>query len=643
MCGITGILDTGGKREIDRGLLARMNDSQIHRGPDEHGLYVAPGIGLGHRRLSIIDLSSGQQPLFNEDKSVVVTFNGEIYNFQDLTKELLAKGHQFRTHCDTEVIVHAWEEWGEDCVKRFRGMFAFAIWDSNTETLFLARDRLGKKPLHYTVLSDRTLLFGSELKSILTHPAVPRVIEPRSVEDYFGYGYVPDPKTIFKGIYKLPPAHTLTVRRNSAVPAPKEYWDISFEKTLGLSEQEIAEELIHRLREAVKIRMIADVPLGAFLSGGVDSSAVVALMAQQSKDPVNTCSISFDVPQYDESKYAAEVAERYHTNHNTRMVSPDSFDLVDRLAGFFDEPFADSSAMPTYRVCELARERVIVSLSGDAGDELFAGYRRYRWHAYEQAIRNRFPQAIRGPLFSILGRLYPKLDWAPKFLRAKSTFQALAEDPFVGYFHSVSILRDELRAKMFNDSMRRELQGYRASDVLVETMRSAKTDDDLSRAQYADMKTYLPGDILTKVDRTSMAVSLEVRAPIIDHEFMEWAAGIPAALRLKNGEGKYIFKKALEPYLPRDVMYRDKMGFAVPISEWFRGPLRQRVGDALQSDVLADTGMFDMSYLKKLVDQHQSGMAEHSPALWALLMFESSLRNIYGMAQNTNERQAASA
>ena len=356
---------------------------------------------------------------------------------------------------------------------------------------------------------------------------------------------------------------------------------------------------------------------------------------------MNTCSISFDVPEYDESRYAAEVAQRYATHHNTRMVDPNSFDLVDRLASFFDEPFADSSAMPTFRVCELAREQVIVALSGDAGDELFAGYRRYRWHAYEQAIRNRFPQTLRGPLFSVLGRLYPKLDWAPKFLRAKSTFQALAEDPFVGYFHSISILRDELRARMFNDHMRRELQGYRAADVLVERMRSAKTDDDLSRAQYADMKTYLTGDILTKVDRTSMATSLEVRSPIIDHEFMEWAAGIPAAMRLKGGEGKYIFKKALEPYLPHDVMYRDKMGFAVPISEWFRGPLRQRVGDALASDVLADTGMFDMAYLRKLVEQHQSGVSEHSPALWALLMFESSLRNLYGEANEARDRRAS--
>ncbi len=640
MCGITGIMDTGGKREIDRGLLGRMNDSQTHRGPDEHGLYVAPGIGLGHRRLSIIDLSSGQQPLFNEDHSVVVTFNGEIFNFQSLTTELLAKGHKFRTHSDTEVIVHAWEEWGEDCVKRFRGQFAFAVWDSNSETLFLARDRLGQKPLHYTVLADRTLVFGSELKSVLTHPATPRVIEPQSVEDYFGYGYIPDPRTIFKGIYKLPPGHTLTIRRNAAVPAPKEYWDISFDKTLGLSEQEICEELITRLREAVKIRMIADVPLGAFLSGGVDSSAIVALMAQTSDAPVNTCSISFDVPQYDESKYALEVAQRYKTNHNTKLVDPNSFDLVDRLAGFFDEPFADSSAMPTFRVCELARERVTVALSGDVGDELFAGYRRYRWHHYEQSIRNRFPQALRGPLFTVLGRLYPKMDWAPKVLRARSTFQALAEDPFIGYFHSVSVLRDELRSRLFSDKMRGELQGYHAANSLIDAMNAAKTDDDLSRAQYADMKTYLPGDILTKVDRTSMAVSLEVRSPIIDHEFMEWAAGIPAAMRLKGREGKYIFKKALEPHLPHDVMYREKMGFAVPISEWFRGPLRQRVGESLASDVLADTGMFDMGYLRKLVEQHQSGVSEHSPALWALLMFESSLRKLFGEADAAPQRRA---
>ena len=629
MCGIVGIFETRSQNTIDRDLLARMNDSQRHRGPDEEGLHMAPGLGLGHRRLAIIDLAEGQQPLFNADRSVVVVYNGEIYNFKELTEELKSAGYRFKTHSDTEVIVHAWAEWGEACVERFRGMFVFALWDSKKETLFLARDRIGIKPLYYSLLASGTLIFGSELKSLILHPELSRELDPLAVEEYFGYGYVPDPRTIYRGVHKLAPGHVLIQRRNDLPASPRQYWDVRFDEVENLSEDEICESLIEELREAVKIRMIAEVPLGAFLSGGVDSSAVVALMAGLSDKPVDTCSIGFGAPEYDESKYAGQVSKQFGTNHHVNQVDPDSFDLVDSLMGFYDEPFADSSAMPTYQVCKLAREKVTVALSGDGGDELFAGYRRYRWHHYEEQVRSRVPAGLRGPVFSFLGRFYPKLDWAPKPLRAKTTFQALARGTVGGYFDSVSVLNDELRNGIYSDNMRRELQGYHASEVVGRFMREAPTDHYLSRVQYADLKTYLPGDILTKVDRASMANSLEVRVPILDHKFIEWSARIAPHHKLKGREGKHIFKKALEPYLSNDILYRDKMGFAVPLAQWFRGPLRERVREALTSETLGDTGLFDMAFIESLVDQHQSGVREHSAAIWSLVMFESFLRKVH--------------
>ncbi len=536
MCGFVGIFETRETREIDAALLARMNDTLVHRGPDDSGYHIGPGIGLGHRRLSIIDLSGGRQPMFNEDNSVAVVYNGEIYNFQEITKELREAGHRFRTSCDTEVIVHAWEEWGEDCVQRFRGMFAFGLWDQNQETLFLARDRLGIKPLYYSVLGDGTVLFGSELKALLLHPALPREIDPRAVEDYFAYGYVPDPKTIYCHVAKLAPAHCLTISRQRPSPHPRPYWDLSFEPREGLVESEACEELVDRLREAVKIRMIADVPLGAFLSGGVDSSSVVAMMAGLSENPINSFSIGFDREDHDESAFAAQVAARHKTRHRTRKVDVDDFGLIDRLAGIFDEPFADSSAIPTFRLSATTREHVTVALSGDGGDEVLAGYRRHLWHHFEEKIRARIPQRIRGPVFGLLGTLYPKMDWGPQPLRAKSTLQALAQDSAMGYFHSVSMTTDQLRQSLYSRSLRQDLQGYHASEVLREQMEKATAEDPLGRIQYVDLKTYLPGDILTKVDRASMANSLEVRVPILVHQVVVWAARFPAQLYLNGLE-----------------------------------------------------------------------------------------------------------
>jgi asparagine synthase (glutamine-hydrolysing) len=630
VCGIAGIFESGSRREIDRGLLERMNASLFHRGPDAGGLHLEPGLGLAHRRLSIIDLSTGQQPLYNEDGSVAVVFNGEIYNFRELTKELTACGHAFRTHSDTEAIVHGWEQWGEACVTRFRGMFAFALWDRNRETLFLARDRLGVKPLYYAQLPGGPWIFGSELKALLVHPGLRRVIDPLAVEDYFAYGYVPEPRTIFKGVFKLSPGCTLTLRRGKPASQPVEYWDVPFKVDTAPTEQEASEELILRLRESVKLRMISDVPLGAFLSGGVDSSAVVAMMAGLVREPVITCSISFGDPAFNEAAYARTVAELYRTQHHVEQVDPDDFSLVDRLARLYDEPYADSSAIPTYRVCELARKTVTVALSGDGGDESFGGYSRYRWHVNEERVRSLLPPRLRRPVFGLLGQLYPRAAWAPRVLRAKSTLEALARDSLEAYFHSVTFVHDGMRRDLFSEQFRSELQGYAAIEVLKRHAARAPSDHPLSLVQYLDLKTYLVGDINTKVDRASMAHSLEVREPLMDHPLVEWLSSLPPSFKLRKREGKILLKKALEPYLPREILYRPKMGFAVPLARWFRGPLRQPLRDTVLGPVLAETGWFNASCLRRLVDDHQSGLQDYSMPLWTLLMFESFLRNVMG-------------
>ena len=628
MCGIAGLWNSERGAPVDRPLLERMIGSLAHRGPDGDGVHVEPGVGLAHRRLAIIDRSGGAQPLGNEDLTVMVTFNGEIYNFQELARELQELGHQFRTHSDTEVIVHAWEQWGEDCVRRFAGMFVFALWDRNRQALFIARDRLGKKPLYYSWLPDGGLAFASELKALLVHPRVARDIDPQAVEEYFGLGYVPDPRSIFRSVRKLPAAHTLLVSRTGTRPSPREYWDLPHFATAKTDEVTACQELTEQLRAAVKARLISEVPLGAFLSGGVDSSAVVAMMAQISKDPVNTCSISFSDPKYDEAKYAQSVADRYRTNHHVERVESDDFGLIDTLANVYDEPFADSSAIPTYRVCQLARKRVIVALSGDAGDETFAGYRRYRWHMYEERIRSVLPYLVRRPLFGALGALYPKVDWAPKIFRAKTTLQSLALDSVAAYFNTVSVVPDYLRRNLLSADLKRELQGYNAVEVLRAFGDKVRDFDPLSLVQYVDFKTYLCGDILTKVDRASMAHSLEVRVPMLDHRFLEWAVKLPPGLKLRGQEGKHVLKKAMEPHLPHDIMYRPKMGFAVPLASWFRGPLRGRVRELIDGGALAATGYFDPAMVRRLVDEHQGGVREHSSAIWSLLMFDAFLRNV---------------
>ena len=628
MCGITGIFDTRGGSDINRAVLQRMNDSQLHRGPDEGSLHIEPGVGFGHRRLSIIDIATGQQPLFNEDGSVVVIFNGEIYNYQQLIPELQALGHVFHTKSDTECIVHAWESWGADCVKRFRGMFAFALWDRNQQTLFLARDRMGVKPMYYALLEDGTLLFGSELKSIMAHGGLRRDIDPLAVEEYFALGYVAEPRTIFKQALKLPPAHTLSIGRGQRVGEPVEYWDVRFSLDNPISEADAQAELVARLKESVRLRMIAEVPLGAFLSGGVDSSAVVAAMAGLSQAPVNTCSMAFDDPAFNESEFAQMVADRYHTNHRVETVKSDDFDLIDTLARLYDEPYADSSAIPTYRVCQLARKHVTVALSGDGGDESLGGYRRYRLHLMEERMRSALPLGLRRPLFGTLGKLYPKADWAPRVFRARTTFEGMARTSVEAYFNSISILREPMRDSLFSDGFKRQLAGYKAQEVFDRHAAKAGTQDPLALIQYLDYKTYLVGDINTKVDRASMAHSLEVREPLMDHELVDWLATLPTSHKIQGQEGKYLFKKSMESYLPNDVLYRPKMGFSVPLARWFRGPLRQRVRESLLGPRMAATGWFNREYLEHLVDAHNAGTRDYSAPIWTLLMFEAFLRQV---------------
>ena len=627
MCGISGLFDTLGTRDFARDLATRINNIQAHRGPDEDDVHLEPGLALGHRRLSVIDLATGKQPLFNEDGSVGIVFNGEIYNYRELVPELKALGYRFRTRSDTEVIVHAWQAWGEACLHRLRGMFAFALWDRKQQTLFLARDRMGVKPMHYAWLPDGSFIFGSELKVLTAHPGFARDIDPLAVEDYFSFGYVPDPRCIYRNAHKLPAAHALTLRRGDAERAvPQPYWDVRFSHDNPIGQADAEAELRDRVRESVRLRMVADVPLGAFLSGGVDSSAVVATMAGLSSTPVHTCAIGFDDPRFNESAFAQMVADRYHTDHRLEVVKGDDFDLIDTLAWLYDEPFADSSALPTYRVCQMARKHVTVALSGDGGDESLGGYRRYRMHLGEERVRNLLPHGLRRPLFGALGQVYPKADWAPRPLRAKTTFQAMAMDSVQAYHHSMSHLRADQRQALFSPTFQRSLGGYSALEVFRQHAQHAQTDDPLALIQYLDYKTWLIGDINTKVDRASMAHSLEVREPLMDHMLVEWLATLPSSLKIHAGEGKYVLKKAFEPLLPHDVLYRPKMGFSVPLASWLGGPLKQRMQESVLSPRMCDSGYFNTATLKALISEHLGGHHDHSTALWMLIMFDAFLR-----------------
>lgn len=627
MCGIAGIFHLDTVKPIDPARLRIMTDVQAHRGPDGSGIWTGPGIGLGHRRLSIIDLEGGTQPMTSEDGKLVVSFNGEIYNFRDLRRELESKGHNFRTSSDTEVLLAAWREWGEDCLRRLHGMFAFALYDGRIDALFLARDRLGVKPLHYAELSDGSLIFASELKGLLVHPLLRRAPDPRAIEDYLALGYVPDDTCFVAGVQKLPAGHYLMLRRGRRA-RPVGWWDVDFTSRSQGSPAALEEELVAILRDAVHSRMVADVPLGAFLSGGVDSSAVVALMAEASRRAVETCSIGFDEADHDESRYAQAVAERFATRHSSRIVAAQDFGLIGTLAEAFDEPFADASALATYRVCELARERVTVALSGDGADETFAGYRRYRFHQAEERVRRLLPSAARTAV-GLMGAAYPKLDWAPRFLRARTTLLAIGTSGEEAYALAVGVTAPRIRDFIYRPDFVRAVQGHRGEQRYVERMREAPAEDALSRAQYADLKIWLPGDILTKVDRTSMAVGLEAREPLLDHRLVEFAARLPTRMRLRGGTGKWLLKRALRRYLPDDVLYRPKMGFVTPVSAWFRGPLADRAAAGGQGTALAELGWFDPDAIARLAADHRSGRAEHGRLLWQLQMLEASLQRLF--------------
>ncbi len=625
MCGIAGIIHTEGLKPVDPERVRRMCDAIAHRGPDGEGVWTAPGVGLGHRRLSIIDLAGSPQPMLAAEGDAVIVFNGEIYNYRELRADLIALGATFRTDGDTEVILQAWRHWGVDCLPRLHGMFAFALHDLRRRTTLLARDRFGVKPLFTARLADGAVIFGSELKALLAHPSLRREIDPLAVEDYLAWGYVPDHRSILKGVQKLAAGHYQLLRADAPPSPPVQWWDVSFADRATGSQQDLEAHLLHHMREAVTSRMLADVPLGAFLSGGVDSSSVVALMAEASTAPVKTCSIGFDVAALDETAYADRIAAQYRTQHWKRTVSPEDFSLVDRLAEMFDEPFADASALPTFRVCELAREHVTVALSGDGADEAFAGYRRQTFQHREEQARSLLPAVVRQPVFGTMGRLWPKADWAPRPFRAKTTLLSLAGSGEEGYARALAVTSADLRETLYTPYFMTLRGEYRAEQPLMELMRKAPARSGLDRAQYADLKFYMPGDILTKVDRTSMAVSLEAREPLLDHRLVEFGARLPERMRVRGSTGKWLMKQTMRRYLPQDVLFRPKMGFVTPIAQWLRGPLAWEARGLAASGSLAATGWFNSTRIDALAEAHIAGRADHSRLIWQLLMLRKSL------------------
>jgi asparagine synthase (glutamine-hydrolysing) len=633
MCGIAGMVQTHPDGEVDSAIVHRMCEAIVHRGPDDEGIFVKAGVGLGMRRLSIIDVAGGHQPVFNEDKSIWIVFNGEIYNFQELRSELQDRGHAFSTRSDTEVIVHLYEEHGAECVQKLRGMFAFALYDEKAGCLLIARDRLGKKPLHYALL-DGTLLFASEMKAILA--VRPELAKPNQAAllQYMYFGYIPDPATAFLRIHKLPPGHLLEFANGEV--RVRQYWDFPQYGTYQLaSEEELLEELERRLAEAVRIRMIADVPLGAMLSGGTDSSTIVALMARATSQPVKTFSVGFRNADFNELPYARMVAQKFATDHHELILEPNLFETVDRLTRHLEEPFGDSSMLPTYFISCLARKYVTVALSGDGGDEAFAGYDRYRIHLEERSYK--WMPKWAGPLYRhYVHPLVPyrmpgrslaysiSLGWEERYTEGVS---------FQPFQREMAILsRDFLAAD------RAPLKNFR--DLLD----SAPANDQLSRVLYLDSKTYLPGDILTKVDRMSMATSLEARVPMLDHVFLEWVTSLAPQWKMRNGAQKFILKKLAERVgVPREVLHRPKQGFALPLGHWMCGELKDLVLTTLLDPRTLQRGYFNPSGLRRMLDEHFQGRRDHSARLWRLLIFELWHRNFLENVRSTNEPLPATA
>jgi asparagine synthase (glutamine-hydrolysing) len=615
MCGIAGKFLYDPHVHVDADLLRTMTDAVTHRGPDAAGYYVGPGIGLGHRRLSIIDLATGDQPIGNEDGSIQVIFNGEIYNFAELRALLEARGHVFRTRSDTEVIAHGYEEWGDNAIERFRGMFAFALWDARRRRLLLARDRVGVKPLHYSVLDGRGIVFGSEIKSLLADPDVPREWSPEAIDAYLTLLYIPAPHSVFRAIRKLPPAHYLVAEAGQVTV--RRYWDLPFSQTdERVDEARHMEEIDRAIADAVRLRLISDVPLGAFLSGGIDSTTVVAHMVETSDAPVVTVSVGFDHERFDELQHAETVARHLECEFHPRQADPHVETLLPKLAWHFDEPFADSSAVPTYYVSAAARSLVTVALSGDGGDELWAGYARHRVERWEARMRRAL-----GPAATIVGMAAGALPLSVKGARALRHL-ALAPDAALAQKHAYELFETGAKLRLYSDSF---LGVARRADPFApfrDAWHACTSSDPIDRAMYVDFRTYLPDAIMTKVDRMSMAVSLEAREPLLDHPLLERAAMVPSSLKLKHGQTKYLLRRLLERRVPRAILERKKQGFAAPIGEWLRGPLSTMTGDLLTDGRLRARGLFQQREVERLWNDHRTGRADHRHRLWQLLMLE---------------------
>jgi asparagine synthase (glutamine-hydrolysing) len=614
MCGIAGRFNFDPAHAVDRAHLAAMTDAVAHRGPDAAGYFVDGAIGLGHRRLSIIDLATGDQPLGNEDGTIQVIFNGEIYNFAELRRELIGRGHRFRTGSDTEVIAHGYEEWGERCVDRLRGMFAFAVWDARRRRLVLVRDRLGVKPLYYAQVPGG-LVFGSEIKSLLEHPDVSREWRPDMLDAYLTLLYVPAPGTIYQGIHKLPPAHLLVAEHGSV--RVSRYWDLQFTGDGDPArEEEYLAELDALLREAVGLRLISDVPLGAFLSGGIDSSAVVAYMAEASATPPITISVGFDQREFDEVRHAESVARHLGCEFHALTANPQVEDLLPRLAWHFDEPFADSSAVPTYYVSQAARGLVTVALSGDGGDELWAGYKRHFVEDWEHRVRGRLGSATRAAAW--LGQALPLSVKGARSLR----HLAYEPDQANALKHAYGMFEPDVKRRLYSGDFHRALDGHDTFAPFREAYHACPSRDPLDRSMYVDTRTYMVDDVLTKVDRMSMAVSLEAREPLLDHKLLEFAARVPSSLKLRDGQGKYLLRRALDRRVPRAILERGKSGFAAPIAEWLRGPLASMTAELLTDGRLDRRGIFNTAEVRRLWSEHRGRRADHCHRLWQLVMLE---------------------
>lgn len=624
MCGIAGFL-TQDSRPADLAPLRRMTDRLAHRGPDGSGAFIDGPVALGHRRLSIIDVAGGHQPLGNEDGRVQVVFNGEIYNYVELRDDLEKRGHRFTTNSDTEVLVHLYEEVGERLPEYLNGMFAFAIWDGRQKELFIARDRFGKKPVYYTAAAPGyTFAFASELKALLTLEGIPKRVKGESVASFLAFAYVPEPETILEDIRKLAAGCSIRVGEDGAITTPRRYWQLAFEPARLREWPAAAAELDALALDAVRCRLMSEVPLGAFLSGGVDSSAVVAYMKEGGAAAIKTFSIGFDISRYDETAYARSIAAMYRTDHMERIVTPAIGEILPIFAKQFDEPFGDASAIPSLYLSRMTRERVTVALAGDGADEIFAGYRRYRFGVVEERARGFLPGRWGPALAGWAGRWYPKFDYLPRVFRAKTTLQNLALDLGGAYYSSMTVFRDADLAAILPP----QLRGIDPRPAYEARFRRFAHLPPLKQLQAVDVETYLPGDILVKADRATMAFSLESRSPWLDYRIGELAAQMPPEWLLKGMQGKWAFKKILEPRLPQEILYRPKMGFVVPLAEWFRGPLGPALAGLLDN---ADE-LIEPSEARRLLGLHASGLHDHSRKLWnvfVLLLWQR--RHVQGL------------